>query len=124
FRGQTMTPITLSATRLSAGRVAAIRTLSHAETTDVLLTVGMSSLTVGVPVDITLRIAGPQLEQAPFPSSLILPPPGAPAPAARARDTLSFPLPASLSRPVPMTLYLRFIERGAAFGQAYAGDIV
>ncbi|HEX6941132.1 MAG TPA: hypothetical protein VF158_17145 [Longimicrobiales bacterium] len=42
----------------------------------------------------------------------------------RSADALSFPLPASLSRPVPMTLYLRFVERGAAFEQAFQGDIV
>lgn len=108
FLGQTMTPITLSATRLSAGRVAATRTLSHAETTDVLLTVGLSSLTVGVPVDITLRIAGPQMEPSPVASSLVLPPVGAPAASVRTVDRLSHPLAGLRS----CAVYARGEERG------------
>lgn len=91
FRGQTMTPITLSATRLSAGRVAATRTLSHAETTDVLLTVGLSSLTVGVPVDITLRVGGPQMEPGSVATALTLPPEGTLAASTRDRDLVSVP---------------------------------
>jgi len=45
--------------------------------------------TAGVPVDVTLRVAGNQLEKGDAASSLILPPAGAPAASTRAADLLS-----------------------------------
>ena len=62
-----------------------------------------------------------QLEEQPFHTSPIV---TTTAPVTRAADALSFPLPASLSRPVPMTVYLRFVERGAAFAVGFSGDIL
>lgn len=62
-----------------------------------------------------------QLEEQPFHTSPIV---TTTAPVTRTADALSVPLPASFARPVPLTIYLRFVERGAAFGQAFEGDIV
>lgn len=69
------------------------------------------SVTQGVPVDLTLRIGGPQLEQSPVTSSLILPPVGAPAVSSRALDVLTAPWAHGL---ISCTGYVRFVETGGA----------
>src|SRR5690606_809506 len=74
-----------------------------------LLVAGLGGLTPGVPVDSTLRIAGPHMEQSPVASSLVLPPVGAPAVSTRAPESLVAPYTRT---PGPLAIYLRAEERG------------
>jgi uncharacterized protein YmfQ (DUF2313 family) len=54
------------------------------------ITFGYSAGTV---VDVTLRIAGPQMERSPVATSVMLPPVGSPGVSTRSADTLTLPLP-------------------------------
>src|SRR5690606_39136544 len=65
--------------------------------------------TVGTPVDVTLRVAAPQLEPLPIATALMLPAVGAPGVSSRAAGALTAPWPAA---PRPLSIYLRLGELG------------
>jgi hypothetical protein len=67
------------------------RTLSGAATNNVILNWGVG-VTSGLPVDFTIRIAGPQLEQQPTPTSFMRPPVAAPSSFTRTRESLQLPV--------------------------------
>ena len=73
-------------------RVSGTMTLTGGATVGAVRAYWDAALTNGVPVSGILRLALPQMEQAPFASSPILPPVGTVAAATRFADTLSAPL--------------------------------
>lgn len=95
--------------RLAFARRAHTRVMADPTTGAVVLMLGLGGLTVGESIDITLRIAAPQLEQSPVASSLVLPPSGAPAASARSADLLTAPWTRA---PGPLAIYVRAEERG------------
>ncbi|HEX7050170.1 MAG TPA: hypothetical protein VF188_08225 [Longimicrobiales bacterium] len=99
--------------RLSVARHVHTATLVQAATAAVRALLRVP-VTQGVPVDLTLRLAGPQLERGPYPSSLILPDVGAPAVSTRAMETVSADVSA-LNPPRAIAVYMRCIK-------GYAGD--
>lgn len=103
--------VTLDVTvpRLSAGRGVSTRTFTHPETTTAQLVFGLSNLVVGTPVDVTLRVAGVQLEPLPIATAVMLPPVGAPGVSSRAAGALTAPWPWA---PGPLSIYLRLVELG------------
>src|SRR5690606_3107355 len=104
------------APRLAGARRTYTHTVSDPNAAAIVLMFGLGGLAVGNAIDVTFRIGGPQLERAPVPSSLILPPPGAPAPATRAIETVRVPWPHA---PQPMTLYVRMVEVGGVLAPSY-----
>lgn len=100
--------------RLSVARHSYTATLAGATTAAVRALLRVS-VTQGVPVDLTLRIAGPQLERGAYPTSLILPPVGAPAASTRAAETMYLDLPA-LNPPRAMAIYMRVITGYSGMG--------
>lgn len=120
--GQTY--FTPTADPLRVQRFANVRTLANAAVANVSIDVNVQ-VTAGQPVDLMLRIGGPQLELGAAATSLILPPAGAPAAASRAADdlyvaTLAARRAALVARmterlsPTPAT----FVAIAAAYGAA------
>ena len=69
FLGQSISAWTVDFPQLT--RIVANRTLADPSAGYVRLALVLSSMTVGAAIDITLRVAGPQLEQADDPSSFV-----------------------------------------------------
>lgn len=91
FLVATQSAITPTAAPLAAQRFQHTRTLNNASTNAVAESIFLT-YTVGLAIDVTLRIGAPQIEQGAFASSPILPPVGAPAAATRGGDLLTAPL--------------------------------
>lgn len=87
FLGQSISGWTIDFPTLT--RIEATRTMASPATGHVRLAMVLSSLVVGGAIDITLRLAGPQLEEAAAPSSLVQAP-GA-QPVTRGEDRLLLP---------------------------------
>src|SRR5690606_38918252 len=102
--------------RLAGARRTHTHTVSDPNAAAIVLMFGLAGMTVGNAIDVTFRIGAPQLEQAPVPSSLILPPPGAPAQAARTVETVAILWPHA---PQPMMLYVRMVEVGGVLAPSY-----
>lgn len=94
----TQTPITPTTGALRSQRYEVTRTLNNASTAFVTGQIGIA-YTVGNPIDVTLRIGGPQLEQKAFATPLILPPVGSPAQSTRLADVATSSAPAVLNGP-------------------------
>lgn len=96
-------------TRLIDARRSHTLVASDPDVAHVVHMVGIAGMTVGVPIDITLRVAGAQLENSPLATSLTLPPEGTLAASTRDRDlvTTDYAHP-----PAPMAVYEAGIEAG------------
>ena len=100
---------------LAAQRFALAVTLTGA-TTEVISPEIRFPAQLGVPVDFTLRIGAPQLEQGPAASSPILPPAGTPGSTARAADRLAWS-PAGGFGPQGTLLVQAMLPQTAPFGE-------